>query len=204
MKPLLHNIFSQGEQRILLFLAFFLLLGIGLKLSGNEQFVAPETPADSLRAALAEDFRLMIDIRSAGKEELMTLSGIGEKRALDIIAFREAQVFVNVNDLLKVPGIGPKTYLKNLDKLVVFGDSLIQETPSSSSKAIATNKDSQVNINTASLEELCALSGIGAVKAKAIIQYREEQGPFHSPEELSKVKGIGPATLQKNLHRIKL
>ena len=60
-----------------------------------------------------------------------------------------------------------------------------------------------LNINTATAEQLQAgLVGIGAVKAQAIVEYREEHGPFASVEELLEVKGIGAATLEKNRDRL--
>ena len=48
-----------------------------------------------------------------------------------------------------------------------------------------------VDINTASLEELCTLPGIGESLAGAIIDYREEFGPFEVPADIMQVKGIG-------------
>jgi competence protein ComEA len=52
-----------------------------------------------------------------------------------------------------------------------------------------------VNINTASQAELEGLKGIGPVKAKAIIDYRQKHGPFKTVDALDNVKGIGKATV---------
>jgi competence protein ComEA len=56
---------------------------------------------------------------------------------------------------------------------------------------------SLVNINTASATELEALSGIGEVLAAAIVDYRTDNGPFASVDDLESVSGIGPATLEE-------
>ncbi|KLD65990.1 ComEA family DNA-binding protein [Dyella japonica] len=56
-----------------------------------------------------------------------------------------------------------------------------------------------VNINTADAATLSnSLDGIGPSKAKAIVAYREEHGPFKTVADLSNVKGVGPATLERN------
>lgn len=59
-----------------------------------------------------------------------------------------------------------------------------------------------ININTASSSELQSLTGIGEVKARAIIEYREQNGGFSSVDELINVKGIGEKTLEKIRDRI--
>lgn len=61
-----------------------------------------------------------------------------------------------------------------------------------------------VNINEAGVEELATLAGIGEGKALAIIEHREINGAFASVEQLTEVKGIGEATVDKNRARISL
>ena len=60
-----------------------------------------------------------------------------------------------------------------------------------------TAKKAKININTADLTELQQLSGVGAKKAQDILDYRSEKGSFQTVEELTKVSGFGPKTLEK-------
>ena len=55
----------------------------------------------------------------------------------------------------------------------------------------------QVNINTATAQELQTLNGIGPSKAAAIVEYRNANGPFKSPEDIKNVRGIGNGIYQK-------
>ncbi|MGX7447279.1 helix-hairpin-helix domain-containing protein [Dolosigranulum pigrum] len=61
-----------------------------------------------------------------------------------------------------------------------------------------------ININTASEQELMTLSGIGQAKAQQIIQYREENGLFDTPEDLMNVSGIGEKSFETLKDRIKV
>ena len=62
-----------------------------------------------------------------------------------------------------------------------------------------------VDLNTATAEELAAaLKGVRLSKAKAIVRYRTEIGPFRDVPELEEVKGTGPRTLARNKSRITL
>ena len=81
--------------------------------------------------------------------------------------------------------------------------------PPSSPASSAASQDAaalrQVNLNSADAAQLeDVLVGVGAVKARAIVEYREANGPFASVDELLEVKGIGAATLEKNRQRITL
>ncbi len=74
--------------------------------------------------------------------------------------------------------------------------ALLAITLGLSSTALAA----KVNINTADARALAeAIQGVGPIKAQAIVKYREAHGPFSSVQELEKVPGIGPATLQRNM-----
>ena len=71
--------------------------------------------------------------------------------------------------------------------------------------SVAVVQAAPVNLNTADVETLTReLKGIGATKAKAIVEYREAHGPFTAVDELLEVKGIGAATLEKNRAKLSL
>ena len=68
------------------------------------------------------------------------------------------------------------------------------ETPPAQTSAVGGgSSDGKVNINTADIEELQTLSGIGETRAKAIISYRETNGAFERIEEIMNVSGIKTA-----------
>ena len=60
----------------------------------------------------------------------------------------------------------------------------------------------KININKASVEEISKLEKIGPKYAERIVQYRKEHGPFAKPEDILKVKGIGPKTFELNKEKI--
>lgn len=79
-------------------------------------------------------------------------------------------------------------------------DSLLEQKIKekvSKSKETTTNKNNKVSINTASKEELQNLEGIGESKAKAIVEYRNQNGKYRQIEDLLKVNGIGESLFEK-------
>ncbi len=67
---------------------------------------------------------------------------------------------------------------------------------------IVPDAEHPLDVNAATEEELDLLPGIGEVLAGRIVQYREEHGPFQSPEDLLNVDGIGESTLADIRDRI--
>ena len=65
-----------------------------------------------------------------------------------------------------------------------------------------TSKEGKVNINTATVEELKTLKGVGEKKAEAIIEYRKKNGSFKTKEDLMKVRGIGKKLFESFEERI--
>ena len=61
----------------------------------------------------------------------------------------------------------------------------------------ATARPAAVNVNTATLQELEKLPGIGEARAQAILDARKQRGGFKSVDELVDVRGIGPKNLEK-------
>lgn len=59
-----------------------------------------------------------------------------------------------------------------------------------------------VDLNAASVEQLDALPGVGPSTAAAIVAYRDQHGPFQSVDELTEVRGIGPAKLETLRSRV--
>lgn len=108
-----------------------------------------------------------------------------------------------------------KTALLLITSLAVSGVSAVwaeESNTASTASAIEVQSTTEaqaadfietVNINTADAQTLAKmLNGVGEVKAKAIIEFREQHGPFKSAEELAQVQGIGEALIAKNKNLI--
>ena len=82
-------------------------------------------------------------------------------------------------------------------------ESFTKESSATGSSSSKSEKiTTKININTASVEELQTLKGIGPATAKSIILYREEYGAFSAIEEIMNVKRIGEKTFAKIKERI--
>ena len=87
--------------------------------------------------------------------------------------------------------------INNKSNISVKENDVITNDKSDIVKESDSNKNTIVNINTCTLEELLSINGIGESKAKSIIEYRENVGLFTSKEDIMKVSGIGESLYDK-------
>lgn len=178
---------------------------------------APASGPEAGEEADREDGR--IDINTATVIELQALPRIGPARAQAIVDYREREgPFASIEEIVRVHGIGPKTFEVLQDRIRV-GDS----APAGSDKPAGGGKpapprpatakvasgppegeEATIDINTATAGQLQTLPWIGPARARAIIDYREERGPFEKVEHLARVKGIGPKTLEVLIGKVRV
>ncbi|GAB2026494.1 helix-hairpin-helix domain-containing protein [Lactovum odontotermitis] len=90
-------------------------------------------------------------------------------------------------------------YVPTTDEKAAPAAAAASTTAASPSDSTSANEgnSAKVNINTADLTQLQTLSGVGQKKAQDIIDYRTQNGPFKSADELGNVSGFGPKSLEK-------
>lgn len=147
-----------------------------------------------------------IDPNAASEEDLDRLSGVGPAVARAIVASRTAEgPFPDAGSLARVRGIGPAT-VERLAPHLAFeasgaGRRARREPAPGAAAGASANASSAtpgakpVDLNRATAEELETVRGIGPALAARIIAHRDQVGGFTRVDDLTRVRGIGPAKL---------
>ncbi|MFO0864858.1 MAG: helix-hairpin-helix domain-containing protein [Gemmataceae bacterium] len=151
----------------------------------------------------------ILDLNRASRADLLLLPGIGEQMADRIESYREKHgPFASLDDLRKVPGIGPTTLDRVRPWLAIAPSGIPVEhqgtplvvMPETNPKGTKTAKLMEgakaIDVNSATLEELQRLPGIGVKLSKRMVDERTRK-PFAELADLRRVSGIGPKTLEK-------
>jgi competence protein ComEA len=183
---------SRAERNVILLLIGLAVAGHGARLLADRQAAPGEAllpsqlrvaSARTQRDSAAESRRRLrpgerIDPNRASAAQLARIPGVGMRLAKEIVADRDLRgVFGSAADLSRVAGIGPATIRRLEPFLLLAGSGPVPVEV--------------LDLNHASEADLDRLPGVGKTRAKAILAYRERNGPFADPSELAKVPGLG-------------
>lgn len=171
---------------------FLFISGPKEKISSSNATAFPVLQADQNELLIEEevDMNIFIDVKGAVKIPGMYWAVEGE-RVFDIIQ--------RAGGLMEGADEGRINYAQKLvDEMVVYIPKIgeIQEEQPFTN-TVKDKGNGKVNLNNADSAELETLPGIGPSKAKAILDFREENGPFKQIEDLQKVTGIGAKSFEK-------
>ena len=179
-----------------------ILVGVGGLFSKREESVEGTTVVETTmlvektEVSTTQETVIFVDIKGAVKNPGVYQMKVGDrvKDALDA-----AGGLTEEADSQKV------NLVKRLeDQMVIVVPKVgeeAEEIPAGETRKEAT-KEGKVNINTATVEELKTLKGVGEKKAEAIIEYRKKNGSFKTKEDLMKVRGIGKKLFDSFQERI--
>lgn len=167
-------------------LAYVLALLAVLALGGR--YLLDRPPAEPKPAAHA------LDVEPPPARKLV-VHVVGAVRAPGLYELTEGS---RIDDAIERAG-GPKAKaaldLVNLASPVADGQQVVVPVRGETAGSTTATSGGKVHLNSATLEDLDGLPGIGPVTAQEILDYRAEHGAFQSVEELDAVPGIGPARL---------
>ena len=179
-----------------------ILVGVGGLFSKKEESVEETTVvettmlAEKSEVSTTQETVIFVDIKGAVKNPGVYQMKVGD-RVKD--ALEAAGGLTEEADSQKV------NLAKRLeDQMVIVVPKVgeeAEEIPTGETRKEAT-KEGKVNINTATVEELKTLKGVGEKKAEAIIEYRKKNGSFQTKEDLMKVRGIGKKLFESFQERI--
>lgn len=179
-----------------------ILVGVGGLFSKKEESVEETTVvettvlAEKTEASTTQETVIFVDIKGAVKNPGVYQMKVGDrvKDALDAAGGLTAEADSQKVNLAK----------RLEDQMVIVVPKVGEEAEEISAGVTSKEeaKEGKVNINTATVEELKTLKGVGDKKAEAIIEYRKKNGSFKTKEDLMKVRGIGKKLFESFEERI--
>ena len=130
--------------------------------------------------------RLAGDLTEVADTSVLNLSKkVKDEMVIIVYSFNEVESFTETKEKEEIE---QEACINQND---IINDACIEDSSNDTSSSVVIS--GKISLNTANLDELMMLPGIGEAKAEAIIKYREEVGAFQNIEELKEVSGIGDA-----------
>ena len=179
-----------------------ILVGLGGLFSKKEESMEGTTVVETTmlvektEVSTTQETVIFVDIKGAVKNPGVYQMKVGDrvKDALDAAGGLTAEADSQKVNLAK----------RLEDQMVIVVPKVGEEAEEIPAGATSKEeaKEGKVNINTATVEELKTLKGVGEKKAEAIIEYRKKNGSFQTKEDLMKVRGIGKKLFESFQERI--
>lgn len=202
---------------ILLFAGGYVIQKNNQPVVNNQQVLGEnKTQSTSFSKSDSKSMQSSTGFNGPSKQDTVTVDITGAVKHGGVYTLRNG---ARLNDLLKLCGgltdkaetraINRAALLKDQDQIYVphIGEK-IEDIPaakttgsnssdSSSSNSTSSSNAEQVHLNSATVQDLQKLNGVGQKKAEQIIEYRDQNGGFKQIEDLTKVTGIGEKTFEK-------
>ncbi|MBP3256079.1 MAG: helix-hairpin-helix domain-containing protein [Clostridia bacterium] len=131
------------------------------------------------------------------KTQMIKVHIDGEVVNPGVIEIEEGKRIIDAVNL--AGGLTEEANIKNINLAYVLEDAMKIHIPNinDEEEEMQQEQNLKINLNTASVEELQKLDGIGSSMAQKIVNYRKENGKFNSIEDLKNISGIGDSKLDK-------
>jgi len=165
-----------------LILVFCIVFGVGYKLAQ----VREKQHANSIT-------HISVPVEKE-RERTVTIYITGAVKKPGVYTFKEGS---RIKDAVDRAGLTPDAGLSSINLAEIMVDQQhivvmkINDNDDSTNGGTTGNSDGRININTAELNDLTQLPGVGPSTAQKIIDYRKQHGRFKRVEDLKKVSGIG-------------
>jgi len=203
--------------KIVAVVLFFLIAGIGYFLWGNSATTKKEgtEPVGVLEAAAtkmpeeypveiqsdnkteSEQRKLVVHVCGAVNEPGVYTLAPGSRlfEAIALAGGFSAEAALDYHNLARSISDGERIYILSVEEAEIF--SIQQQVAGEEGAESGSAENGLVNLNTATVEQLMELPGIGESKAVGILEYRARVGQFTAIEEIRNVSGIGEAMYEK-------
>ena len=195
--------------------AYMTKLYTAIFIEENDNYNEEQKTNSSKDEIFKEDSSLIINNTNINQQvgNIIVVEIKGEVINPDVYSLNEGSI---IKDLIEAAGgltneadisnINRAKEINNHELIVIrnINDSVSNENIEINEIQEIEIDDGKININTADLNRLKDIPGIGDVKANSIIMYREENGGFKTIDELKNVDGIGEKTFEKIKNNIKI